>query len=61
MDFLIEHVIKKSIVLPDVWVGVDICWVKIKVFNILINSDTLKFSGLLKCKLKSPIIKKSNW
>ena len=44
--------------LPDVLVGVDICWVKLKVFNTLINLETWKSSGSLQCKLKSPIIKK---
>ena len=52
--------IKRSIVLPNVLVGVDICWVKLKVFNTLINLETWKSSGSLKCKLKSHIIKKKN-
>ena len=58
MDLNYRIVIKKSIVLPDELVGVDICWVKLKVFNTLINLESWKSSGSLKCKLKSPIIKK---
>ena len=45
MDFNIENVIKKSIVLPDELVGVDICWVKLKVFNTLINLDTWNYKN----------------